>query len=93
MSEARKAEAGCLTVAIELAFLRDALKSFIRALDPVLMLVAFRRHQFDDLECPRRSPIQRASGVAHGLTERIFVRSQHAYSPLRAQAAQLRFKG
>jgi len=39
-----------LAIAIQLAFLGDALERLARALDPILLLIAFRRQQLDDLE-------------------------------------------
>ena len=63
-----------LAFAIELAFFRHTLERLTGAFDPILMLVAFRRQQFDDLErAARAEPAKWAGCVADILTDRIFV--------------------
>jgi hypothetical protein len=60
-----------LPVAIELAFLGNALKSLTRTLDAVLMLVTFQRKQFHNLEaaaCAKTPEWPRC--VSNSLTDR-----------------------
>ena len=72
-----------LALAIELAFFRDSLERLAGALDPILMLIAFRRQKFHDLEGPARTKTaKRAGRVADILTDRIFVNLQHSSLPV-----------
>jgi hypothetical protein len=57
-------------VAVELAFLGDALECLAVALDPVLMLVTFQRQQLDHRErTTRTGPAERTGGVTNVLTD------------------------
>ena len=63
-----------LALAIELAFFRHPLERLAGALDPILMLIAFRRQKLDDLErSARAETAKRAGRVADVLTDRISV--------------------
>ena len=73
--------------AVELAFLGDALERLPGALDAILMFVAFRRQQLDDLErAARAEPAKRAGCVADVLTNRIFVNFQQRSLPSHAES-------
>src|SRR5262249_42292633 len=65
------------------AFLGDTLERLSGAFDAVLLLVAIRRQQSDDLErtaCPKAA--ERTSRVAHVLSDRKFVGLQQRLSPV-----------
>jgi hypothetical protein len=63
-----------LALAVELAFFRHPFKRLAGALDPILMLIAFRRQKLDDFEgATRTETAERAGCVADVLADRIFV--------------------
>src|SRR3982074_1686081 len=72
--------------AIELAFLGDALMWFVRALDAILLVVAFRREKFHDLEGPGDAdPAHRTPGVLDALSDLELV---HFHAALFFQTAE-----
>jgi hypothetical protein len=72
-----------LSIAVELAFFRDALERLAGALDTILVLVAFERQQFYDFEqAARTKAAERASGVTHILADRILVGLQQRTPPV-----------
>jgi hypothetical protein len=71
-----------LAFAIELALFGNALERFARALDAILVFIAFRRQQLDDLErAARTEAAEGAGGVAYVLADRIFVSFQQRTPP------------
>jgi hypothetical protein len=63
-----------LMFAIELAFLGHTFKRFTRTFDAILMLVTFKRQQFDNFKGTTCTvPAKLTAGVADILTDRKFV--------------------
>ena len=72
-----------LAVAIQLAFLGDALERLARALNPILLLIAFGRKQLHDLERPTGAKTAERTGrVSDILPDGILVSFQQRTPPV-----------